>query len=72
MSPSTTANYKQAAAAQLSIAIGHLDAALHLWSPGTGLSPAEHRADSEVQAWERLHALALQVKMLAKDEGPGA
>jgi hypothetical protein len=72
MSPSTTANYRQAAAAQLSIAIGHLDAALHLWSPGSGLTPAEHRADSEVQAWERLHTLVGQVKELAHGEGPGA
>lgn len=72
MSPSTIANYKQAAAAELAIAIGHLDAALHLWSPGTGLTPAEHRADSEVQSWNKLHDLVDQVKQLASGEGPGA
>jgi hypothetical protein len=72
MIPSTVANYKQAAAAELAIAIGHLEAALHLWSPGSGLSPAEHRADGQVQSWHKLKDLVNQVKELAHGEGPGA
>lgn len=65
-------NLKQQAAAELSIAIGHLTAALHLWSPGTGLSPAEERDDPECQAWRSFNALVKDVQTFAAEEGPGA
>lgn len=69
---STVANYKQQAAAELAIGIGHLDAAIHLWSPGTGLSPAEEAENEEVAAWRHLNNLVTQIKQFADDEGPGA
>ena len=65
-------NLKQQAAAELTIGIGHLQAALHLWSPSTGLSPAEARASSEVQAWERLDDMVNAIAKFACGEGPGA
>lgn len=65
-------NMKQQAAAELSIGLGHLRAALHLWSPGTGLSPAEERANSEVLAWKNFKALIMDVETFAAEEGPGA
>lgn len=65
-------NLKQQAAAQLSIGIGHLVAALHLWSPGTGLSPAEERESSECKAWRAFNALVKDVQTFAAEEGPGA
>ncbi|HMS20023.1 hypothetical protein [uncultured Sphingorhabdus sp.] len=72
MNHSTTANYKQFAAAELCKALGHLDACLHLWSPGTGLSPNEEKTNDEVLAWKRLNDLADQLRSFAEDEGPGA
>jgi hypothetical protein len=65
-------NMKQQAAAELSIAIGHLNAALHLWSPGRGLTPAEEKANSEVLAWRKLLDLVSDVEYFHKNEGPGA
>lgn len=54
---STTANYKQHAAAELEIGLGHLRAALNMWSPGRGLTPREEKENSEVQAWHRFKNL---------------
>lgn len=65
-------NMKQQAAAELAIAIGHLNAALHLWSPGTGLTPTEARNFDEVRKWERLGDLVDEIEYFAKNEGPGA
>jgi hypothetical protein len=65
-------NMKQQAAAQLAIAIGHLNACLHLWSPSTGRSPAEERASEEVKSWHLLHELANRIEVFAEQEGPGA
>lgn len=69
---STVANYKQAADAELEIGLGHLRAALSLWSPGSGLSPTEEQADSEVAAWHRLKLLVQAIELFAREEGPGA
>lgn len=70
--PSTVANYKQHAAAELQIGLGHLRAARELWSPGTGLSPSEEREDSEVQAWRRFSHLIEELATFEREEGPGA
>lgn len=72
MIPSTIANHKQAASAQIAIAIGHLKAAMHLWSPGTGLSPNEERSSGEVARWHKLHSLIEQLEVFDHNEGPGA
>lgn len=69
---STTANYTQAAAAELEIGLGHLRASLNFWSPSIGLSPAEAAADSQVGAWHRFSELLDQLTTFAKEEGPGA
>ena len=65
-------NMKQQAAAELAIGLGHLGAALHLWSPGRGLSPAEERECDEVKSWHKLHELFDKLSDFAKEEGPGA
>lgn len=67
-------NLKQQAAAELSIGLGHLQAALHLWSPisGRGLTPAQEREDSEVAAWNKLKGLVEELDWFHHQEGPGA
>lgn len=65
-------NMKQHAAAELEVGLGHLRAALNLWSPGTGLSPNEEHNSDEVQSWRRFNHLIAELTTFAREEGPGA
>lgn len=71
-STKNVSNYVQQAAAELSVGIGHIEACLHLWSPATGLTPAEEKTSEEVMRWERLHVMFDELKKFHADEGPGA
>jgi hypothetical protein len=70
MSQHPIMNYRQQAAAEIEIGLGHLRAALNLWSPSLGLSPKEEKEDDACKAWQRFRQLVEALDQFNRDTGP--